>query len=139
MSNISPKKKSKLLEVICFLFIIYSITLQAQVNQGTIEPLKLMRGKYWIKCLPNGALDRETTPNSWESLYPGDYNGLKESAGGWDNTSIYNGAIVNGTPVAWYYRANQFNTGIYAITPSTVTKNYDLVNPRRLKSTLTEK
>lgn len=104
-------------------------TASAQVNQGNIEPLKLMRGKYWIKCLPNGALDRETTPNQWESLYPGDYNGRSESAGGWDNTAIYNGAIVAGQPVAWYYRAAQYNSSnVFAITPTFIAQNFDLVN-----------
>ncbi len=112
------------------LFIISSISVQAQ------QPMKLMRGKYWIKCIANGALDRETTPNSWESLYPGDYNGLKESAGGWDNTGIYHGAIVSGQPVAWYYRAMQFNTGISDVIPTTVTRNYDLANPQKAEEYL---
>ncbi len=127
--------------VLLLLFVLGTIgapsALRAQ-TQGTMEPLKLTRGKYWIKCLPNGALDRETTPNQWESLYPGDYNGLTESAGGWDNSAIYNGAIVAGEHVAWYYRAAQFNSSnVYAITPTSVAKNYDLVNFQRAEETLT--
>ncbi|MCX6137370.1 MAG: hypothetical protein NTV54_07755 [Ignavibacteriales bacterium] len=114
-------------------------TVSAQTG-GSVDPMKLMRGKYWIKCLPNGALDRETTPNQWESLYPGDFNGQAESAGGWDNTAIYNGAIVAGQPTAWFYRAAQFNsTNIYAVTPTTVTQNYDLVNTGRAEEYLTGK
>jgi hypothetical protein len=102
------------------------------------EPMKLMRGKYWIKCLPNGALDRETTPNQWESVYTGDYNGLNESAGGWDNTAIYNGAIVAGQPAAWFYRAAQYNSSnIYPIVPTTVVRNYDLANVQRAEEYLT--
>ncbi len=105
---------------------------------GSVDPMKLMRGKYWIKCLPNGALDRETTPNQWESLYPGDYNGRTESAGGWDKSAIYNGAIVAGQPTAWFYRAAQFNsTNIYSITPTAVSRNYDLVNTGRSEEYLT--
>jgi hypothetical protein len=105
---------------------------------GSVDPLKLLRGKYWIKCLPNGALDRETTPNQWESLYPGHYSGQAESAGGWDNTAIYNGAIVAGQPVAWFYRAAQFNsTNIFSVEPTAVSKNYDLTNFQRPEEYMT--
>ncbi len=112
-----------------FVTLSVSVLLPEICAQGSIEPMKLMRGKYWIKCLPNGALDRETTPNQWESLYPGDYNGRMESAGGWDNTGIYNGAMVSGQEVAWYYRAAQYNgSNVYAVVPTTITRNYDLNN-----------
>jgi hypothetical protein len=117
-----------------------SLVLTTLVTAQSVNPEKLMRGKYWIKALPNGALDRETTigNNQWESLYPGDYNAQAESAGGWDANVIYNGAMVAGQPVAWYYRSVQYNSPhVYAIRQTTVTKNHHLVNPLRAEEYLT--
>lgn len=105
----------------------------------SVNPERLTRGKYWIKCLPNGQLDRETTVgnNQWESLYPGDYNAQDESAGGWDAGAIYNGAMVAGQPVAWFYRSVQYNSPhIYAIGQTTVTQNYNLANAGRAEEYL---
>ncbi len=106
----------------------------------SVNPERLTRSKYWLKTAPNGALDRETTigNNQWLSLYPGDYNAQGESAGGWDANVIYNGAMVAGQPVGWYYRSVQYNSpNVYAITQTAVTQNYNLVNPLRAEEYLT--
>lgn len=112
------------------IFLVLLLAAATSVAQS-VNPERLTRSKYWIKCLPNGALDRETTVgnNQWESLYPGDYNAQGESAGGWDASVVYNGAMVAGQPVAWYYRSVQYNSPhVYAITQTAVTQNYNLVN-----------
>ncbi len=122
--------------MIAALLVLCSVVVSAQ----SVNPEKLMRGKYWIKCLQKGALYRETTVgnNQWESLYPGDYNAQGESAGGWDNTVVYNGAMVAGQPVAWYYRSVQYNSPhVYAITQTSITRNHNLVNPGRAEEYLT--
>ncbi len=106
----------------------------------SVNPERLTRSKYWVKTAPNGALDRETTigNNQWLSLYPGDYNAQGESAGGWDANVIYNGAMVAGQPVGWYYRSVIYNSpNAYAIGQTAVTQNYNLVNPLRAEEYLT--
>ena len=121
--------------MVLLIILLAAIAVPSIVPAQSVDPERLTRGKYWIKCLPNGQLDRETTigNNQWESLYPGDYNAQGESAGGWDAGAIYNGAMVAGQPVAWFYRSVQYNSPhIYAISPTTVTTSSEL--PIRISS-----
>ncbi|MGB2867460.1 MAG: hypothetical protein WBD36_03340 [Bacteroidota bacterium] len=114
-----------MLVVACLLLVTSGVLAQA------VNPERLTRGKYWVKCLPNGALDRETTigEHDWESLYPGNYNARSESAGGFGATLTYNGALVAGQPVAWYYRSVLYNSSeVYAVSQTAVTQNYNLIN-----------
>jgi len=125
--------------MVLLIILLAAVAMPSIVPAQSVDPERLTRGKYWIKCLPNGQLDRETTigNNQWESLYPGDYNAQGESAGGWDAGAIYNGAMVAGQPVAWFYRSVQYNSPhIYAISPTTVTQNYNLVNAGRAEEYL---
>ena len=120
--------------------LLLATVLHSTAPAQSVQPERLTRSKYWVKCLPNGALDRETTigNNQWQSLYPGDYNAQAESAGGWDNGGVYNGAMVAGQPVAWYYRSVQYNSPhVYAIAQTSVTQNYNLVNAGRAEESLT--
>jgi hypothetical protein len=119
--------------------VLAAVTMPSVASAQSVNPERLTRGKYWIKCLPNGALDRETTVgnNQWESLYPGDYNAQCESAGGWDAGAVYNGAMVAGQPVAWFYRSVQYNSPhVYAVGQTTVTQNYNLVNAGKAEEAL---
>lgn len=105
------------------------VTLHAQ----SVVPQTMTRAKMWIKANPNGSLERENTlgqsSNDWEVAYPGYYDNRNEASGGWDNNAIYHGAQVGGEDVAWMYRNNFNAANIFAVTPSSLVKNYNLVNP----------
>ena len=84
-----------------------------------------MRGKYWIKALPNGSMERESNPSEWLAQFPGTYSGLRSSVGGMDYNLVYNGAIVAGNRVAWYIRPDKAAQNLTTATKNDIYRNYE--------------
>lgn len=107
--------------------------------QQLVNPQMLTRGKMWIKANPNGTLERETNMGyEWLLAYPGHWEHRNEAGGGWDANMVYNMAQLQGANVGWNYRNGQFDEAdVFAVVPSTLVKNYNLVNPNEPEEYIT--
>jgi len=120
----------KIFILILFISIILFSAIHNLIAQQPVEKQRLIRGKMWVCCLPNGSLEKDmTTRNTWLLTYPGHYDADNEVAGGWDATRIFNVAQLSGENIGWEYRNQRTNTHVYAVEQSELVKNYNLMDP----------
>jgi len=111
------------LRFLFFLTVACSILPAQEVQKKT-----LTRGKLWICALPNGSEENEDGYGSrWYDAYPGYYDQNNDITGG-ESSRIFNVAQVEGEEVGWYYRTARTQGDVYSIDPTTLVKNYNLVN-----------
>lgn len=114
--------------------IVFTLFLFAAVTslfaQEEVVQQRLIKGKMWISCLPNGALEKDmSTRHTWLLAYPGNYEADNEVAGGWDATRIFNVAQLNGENIGWEYRNRASKLHVGAKVQNTLTQNYNMVDP----------
>ena len=107
--------------------------------QDVVAAQTITRSTMWVRALPNGALERETsTEYDWKLAYPGHYENRNEASGGFDRSLIYNAARVAGEDVAWIYRNGSFDdSDIFAVRQSQLEENLNLLDPTQPEITIT--
>ncbi len=92
-----------------------------------VQKKTLTRGKMWISCLPNGALeyaDEFGTGNRFLDGYPGYYSHSTYLTPVSDVSRIFNVAQINGRNVGWGYRTQRTREDVTALVQTQLVKNY---------------
>lgn len=108
------------------------------VNAQEVQKQTITRGKMWMCALPNGALEYEDRfTRRFLDGYPGYYAQSNYVTPVSDVSRVFNVALVNGESVGWSYRTQRSREEVTAVTQTSLTKNYNLINPNEPEEYIT--